>query len=118
MHVRIVSLLILASVAYAETWAPLEESVDRCSSIVSARASVPGNGAQVRIRILETWRGKWRGDDYVPDPKLQVVDGQQVVLFFQQPGRTHIAMFPVVDGKVLYASVSFDEPVIRKHLGL
>lgn len=125
------ALAALAAPAAAEMWGPLNDSVRRCGLIVRAKAMVPEKG-DVRFEILESWKGAWdaseflagridRAGRYLPPPGehgADVVDGQEIVLFFPRPKDgekygPHSTALPVVKGRVLYASTSDDEELRR-----
>jgi hypothetical protein len=127
---RSISLLATAfavaaysSPARGEAWRKLDDHVADCTLIVKAK-TVDEKG-KLTFRVVESWRGTF-------DPKVfasttsdgrffadqgehgvKVVDGQEIVFFFSaanQPdpkklGR-HSTAFPIVKGKVVYASTS------------
>jgi hypothetical protein len=116
----------LASVARAEPWPTLDQYVSDCVLILRARATpeVSANG-QRTFEVIEAWVGEFRPSDFVDgvargrtlraydgEHGVHVVAGQEIIFFYtrwNQPNeglRSHSTAFPVVDGKVIYASTS------------
>lgn len=123
-------LLLLAAAARAELWGPLNDYVRSCPLIVRAKAVDVGKG-EIRFRILESWRGAFDAAKFLPyrvtkrgeylalpgEHGVEVVAGQKIVFFFgpATDGKfgPHSTAFPVVDGRVLYASTSDDDDLRR-----
>ena len=118
--------LLLASDARAEHWPTLDQYVSGCVLIVLAETHAEPGGA-LSFEVLETWRGHYSPGHFAyprPDGRftasqgehgVDVVDGQQIVFFFTShnqpvPGKlaSHSTAFPVVDGKLVWASTSMD----------
>ena len=127
---RVFLLLLLAAAARAELWAPLNDYVRRCPLIVRAKAIEVDEG-EIRFRILKSWRGSFDAKRFLPyrvtdkgeyvatagEHGVRVVAGQEIVFFFgpATDGKfgPHSTSFPVVEGRVLYASTSDDDELRR-----
>ena|SRR6185436_10928655 len=124
-------LLIVARLASGELWPPLEDYVHQSVLITRARATVlpsstPDAPIMVELHMLEVWKGHFEPDTfgsdclhpgvyrtYLGEHGLDVVDGQEVILFFtrdNQPEPDHLTRhstaFPIRDGKLVYARTS------------
>lgn len=119
-------ILALAGTAGAEMWPTLDKYVSGCVLIVLAETHAEPGGT-LTFEVLESWRGDYKPGAFAyprPDGRftasqgehgVDVVDGQQIVFFFSNhnqpvPGKLarHSTAFPVVDGKIVWASTSMD----------
>jgi hypothetical protein len=118
----ILAVLVLAPAARAELWAPLEDFVGKCVVIVKAKA-VGESGDWRELAVVEVWIGSRdaiqlndRGNymSLKGEAGVNVETGQEIVIFFARDSERggkltrHGAAFPIVDGKLVYASTSDD----------
>lgn len=103
-------LLCIAMSARAEIWAPLEDYVALCTSIVKAKTVAIANG-QVEFEITEVWLGSDERKRYVTydgEHGVHVEVGQEIIFFFTERER-HGTAFPIKDGRLIYGATSDSE---------
>lgn len=109
----------------AESRPPVEQVVERAVLIVKCETEITDQ--RLSYRVLETWKGEYRPDLMQPEPPegylysglpvegTDAVDGREVVFVFSDNGISlgklfrHDDSFPVVNGKVVYATTSRSE---------
>jgi hypothetical protein len=117
--IALLALLLLTPAVHAEIWAPLEDYVGLCAVIVKAKAVGDVGSNQQEFAIVEVWVGSRddlllndRGNyvTYKGEHGAKAANGQEIVFFFgrerQRKISRHSTAFPIVDGKLVYASTS------------
>lgn len=121
MTLALIAALAPAHAAQAEIWAPLDDYVALCVTIVKAKVVSQVDGWN-EFEITEVWtgsadvipvndRGRYRAPDGEHGAKVE--PGQELVFFFtgerrQADGKVvaHSTAFPIKDGRLVYGATS------------